>query len=203
MSRHRFFLHTLCKARSPPPPCVLCSPPSEGAAARRHYGKTLFSPFSPLFQRFFFFSEGKFSFGDVSSELSSLILNNVADFFAGKSYVVVQLVRVAPFDVFCCCRFFLFFGHSLERPFGMGLERKLRVWFPWRSRDGMWWDLGLFWGYLQSLIANEDFQHILRVLNTNVDGRQKIMFALTSIKGVGRRFANLVCKKADVDMSKR
>ncbi|CAK9261010.1 unnamed protein product [Sphagnum jensenii] len=54
-----------------------------------------------------------------------------------------------------------------------------------------------------SLIANEDFQHILRVLNTNVDGRQKIMFALTSIKGVGRRFANLVCKKADVDMSKR
>jgi hypothetical protein len=56
---------------------------------------------------------------------------------------------------------------------------------------------------LQSLIANEDFQHILRVLNTNVDGRQKIMFALTSIKGVGRRFANLVCKKADVDMSKR
>ncbi len=61
----------------------------------------------------------------------------------------------------------------------------------------------LFRGRLQSLIANEDFQHILRVLNTNVDGRQKIMFALTSIKGVGRRFANLVCKKADVDMSKR
>uniref|UniRef100_A0A0C9SA01 TSA: Wollemia nobilis Ref_Wollemi_Transcript_5473_819 transcribed RNA sequence n=1 Tax=Wollemia nobilis TaxID=56998 RepID=A0A0C9SA01_9CONI len=54
-----------------------------------------------------------------------------------------------------------------------------------------------------SLIANEDFQHILRVLNTNVDGRQKIMFALTSIKGIGRRFANIVCKKADVDMNKR
>ncbi|XP_020627384.1 40S ribosomal protein S18 [Orbicella faveolata] len=29
------------------------------------------------------------------------------------------------------------------------------------------------------------------------------MFALTSIKGVGRRYANLVCKKADVDMNKR
>jgi hypothetical protein len=58
-------------------------------------------------------------------------------------------------------------------------------------------------GCAQSLIAGEEFQHILRVLNTNVDGRQKIMFALTSIKGVGRRFANLVCKKADVDMSKR
>ncbi|PKA64977.1 ARF guanine-nucleotide exchange factor GNOM [Apostasia shenzhenica] len=55
----------------------------------------------------------------------------------------------------------------------------------------------------KSLIANEDFQHILRVLNTNVDGKQKIMFALTSIKGIGRRFANIVCKKADVDMNKR
>ncbi|CAL9042846.1 unnamed protein product [Musa banksii] len=56
---------------------------------------------------------------------------------------------------------------------------------------------------LESLVANEDFQHILRVLNTNVDGKQKIMFALTSIKGIGRRFANIVCKKADVDMNKR
>ncbi|KAE8668482.1 hypothetical protein F3Y22_tig00112305pilonHSYRG00053 [Hibiscus syriacus] len=53
-----------------------------------------------------------------------------------------------------------------------------------------------------SLVANEDFQHILRVLNTNVDGKKKNMFAMTSIKGIGRRFANFVCKKADVDMSK-
>ncbi|KAL6214691.1 hypothetical protein ACLB2K_014123 [Fragaria x ananassa] len=55
----------------------------------------------------------------------------------------------------------------------------------------------------QSLVANEEFQHILRVLNTNVDGKQKIMFAMTSIKGIGRRLANIVCKKADVDMNKR
>ncbi|GJZ17370.1 40S ribosomal protein S18 [Tanacetum coccineum] len=54
-----------------------------------------------------------------------------------------------------------------------------------------------------SLVANEDFQHILRVQNTNVDGKQKIMFAMTSIKGIGRRFSNIVCKKADVDMNKR
>ncbi len=47
------------------------------------------------------------------------------------------------------------------------------------------------------------FQHILRLLNTNVDGKNKIMFALTQIKGVGRRYSNLVCKKADVDLSKR
>ncbi|CAG7863866.1 unnamed protein product [Brassica rapa] len=55
----------------------------------------------------------------------------------------------------------------------------------------------------KSLVANKEFQHILRVLNTNVDGKQKIMFALTSIKGIGRRLANIVCKKADVDMNKR
>ncbi|PNX76267.1 40S ribosomal protein s18-like, partial [Trifolium pratense] len=54
-----------------------------------------------------------------------------------------------------------------------------------------------------SLVANEEFQHILRVLNTNVDGKQKIMFAMTSIKGIGRRFSNICCKKADIDMNKR
>jgi len=54
-----------------------------------------------------------------------------------------------------------------------------------------------------ALVIPEKFQHILRVLNTNIDGRQKIMFGLTAIKGVGRRYANLVCKKADIDMNKR
>jgi len=34
----------------------------------------------------------------------------------------------------------------------------------------------------QALVIPEKFQHILRVLNTNIDGKQKIMFALTSIK---------------------
>ena len=29
------------------------------------------------------------------------------------------------------------------------------------------------------------------------------MYALTSIKGIGRRFADLCCKKAEVDKSKR
>ncbi|XP_066274039.1 small ribosomal subunit protein uS13 [Branchiostoma lanceolatum] len=54
-----------------------------------------------------------------------------------------------------------------------------------------------------SLVIPEKFQHILRVMNTNIDGRRKIMFALTSIKGVGRRYSNIVCKKADIDLSKR
>ncbi|XP_071946887.1 small ribosomal subunit protein uS13 [Antedon mediterranea] len=54
-----------------------------------------------------------------------------------------------------------------------------------------------------SLVIPEKFQHILRVLNTNIDGKRKIMFAMTAIKGIGRRYANLCCKKADVDLSKR
>ncbi|CAD0038086.1 unnamed protein product [Aureobasidium pullulans] len=51
-----------------------------------------------------------------------------------------------------------------------------------------------------SLVSGEksNFQFILRLLNTN-----KVMYALTKIKGVGRRYSNLVCKKADVDLSKR
>mmetsp|Transcript_22601 Transcript_22601/g.27276 ORF Transcript_22601/g.27276 Transcript_22601/m.27276 type:complete len:153 (+) Transcript_22601:79-537(+) len=54
-----------------------------------------------------------------------------------------------------------------------------------------------------SLIATDDFQHILRIVNTNVDGRQKIPYAMTSIRGVGRRFAILACKKAEIDVQKR
>lgn len=47
------------------------------------------------------------------------------------------------------------------------------------------------------------FQHILRILNTNIDGREKIAFALTSIKGMGRRYAIAVCRKAEVSVNKR
>merc|ERR1712079_849281 len=48
-----------------------------------------------------------------------------------------------------------------------------------------------------------NFQHILRVMNTNIDGKRNIMFAITAIKGIGRRYANVVLKKADIDMTKR
>lgn len=55
----------------------------------------------------------------------------------------------------------------------------------------------------QSLIITPEFQHILRILNTNVDGTRSVQYALTSIKGVGRRFANVVCKKAEIDLNQR
>ncbi|XP_065183847.1 small ribosomal subunit protein uS13 [Sycon ciliatum] len=56
---------------------------------------------------------------------------------------------------------------------------------------------------IMALLLPEKFQYVLRVLNTNIDGRQKVMFALTSIKGVGRRYSNIVLKKADIDLNKR
>lgn len=59
------------------------------------------------------------------------------------------------------------------------------LWFSWSASDT--WHI----------------QHILRLLNTNVDGKRKVMYALTEIKGVGRRYSNIVCKKADVDLNKR
>lgn len=31
----------------------------------------------------------------------------------------------------------------------------------------------------------------------------QVQYSLTSIRGVGRRFANLICKKAEVDPNKR
>ncbi|KAK2197326.1 bifunctional 30s ribosomal protein S13 [Babesia duncani] len=53
-------------------------------------------------------------------------------------------------------------------------------------------------------ITNADqFQHILRVLNTNVDGREKVIIALTAIRGIGRRMSTVICKEAGIDVTKR
>ncbi|KAL4828319.1 hypothetical protein H8958_011004 [Nasalis larvatus] len=54
-----------------------------------------------------------------------------------------------------------------------------------------------------SLAIPEKFQHILQVLNTNIDGQWKTAFAITAIKGVGRRYAHVVLRKADTDLTKR
>ena len=40
-------------------------------------------------------------------------------------------------------------------------------------------------------------------MNANIDGNTKIMYALTAVKGVGRRYANIIIKKADIDLNKR
>jgi len=40
-------------------------------------------------------------------------------------------------------------------------------------------------------------------MGTNIDGKRKVTIAMTAIKGCGRRYANIVLKKADVDLTKR
>lgn len=57
--------------------------------------------------------------------------------------------------------------------------------------------------HFQSLQMSSEFQHILRVLNTNIEGKRKVMFAMTKITGVGKRFSNIICKKAEVDVDRR
>ena len=56
---------------------------------------------------------------------------------------------------------------------------------------------------MADFIASPDFEIIRRILNTNVNGLQKTQFALTAISGVGRRLSNMLCKKADIDLTKR
>jgi small subunit ribosomal protein S13 len=50
---------------------------------------------------------------------------------------------------------------------------------------------------------SKEFQHILRIADTDLDGTQKVGFALLNIKGVGIRFADAVLKKAGVNKNAR
>ena len=69
----------------------------------------------------------------------------------------------------------------------------------WNSRcDRGGRDIGYTWTEDMRGTSDSVLMH-----TQQVDGKQKVMFALTQIKGVGRRYSNLVCKKADVDLNKR
>ena len=48
-----------------------------------------------------------------------------------------------------------------------------------------------------------EFQYLLRMMNTNVNGKHKVGFALRIIKGIGRQFTILACKIAQVDTNRR
>ena len=53
------------------------------------------------------------------------------------------------------------------------------------------------------VVPDSEFKGLLRILNTNVDGTVKAQYALTRITGIGRRFSNLILKRADIDLNKR
>lgn len=48
-----------------------------------------------------------------------------------------------------------------------------------------------------------EIQHVIRLYNTNVDGTKKTQFALTKIKGIGRRISKAIVLKAGISLNKR
>ena len=50
---------------------------------------------------------------------------------------------------------------------------------------------------------SENYRHIVRVANTDLDGKKKLHHALLKIKGVGVMYANMACTLAGVDPYKR
>ncbi len=48
---------------------------------------------------------------------------------------------------------------------------------------------------------DEDFNFIVRIANSDIDGQKRTVIGLQSIKGVGKRVAEIIAKRADVDPS--
>lgn len=48
---------------------------------------------------------------------------------------------------------------------------------------------------------DEDFNFIVRIANSDIDGQKRTVIGLQSIKGVGKRVAQVVAKRANVDPS--
>lgn len=46
---------------------------------------------------------------------------------------------------------------------------------------------------------SKEFRHITRIVNTDLDGAQKVGYALSRVKGIGNRLANVIIQKAEID----
>jgi len=55
----------------------------------------------------------------------------------------------------------------------------------------------------QAQFNPEEIQHIIRLYNTNIDGTKKTAYALTAIRGIGKRFGKAVVSRAGVSLNKR
>ncbi|MFH1849869.1 MAG: 30S ribosomal protein S13 [archaeon] len=49
----------------------------------------------------------------------------------------------------------------------------------------------------------EEFKHIIRIANTDLDGNMKVSQSLTKIRGIGFMFANMACTLVGVDKNKK
>ena len=53
------------------------------------------------------------------------------------------------------------------------------------------------------IVPAKEFIDILRIQNTNEKRKDKVMFALNVIKGIGKRFSNLIYKSTKIRLDKR
>ncbi|MBD3203223.1 30S ribosomal protein S13 [Candidatus Woesearchaeota archaeon] len=51
--------------------------------------------------------------------------------------------------------------------------------------------------------SKSDYRHIVRVANTDLQGKKVLRVALTRIKGISYMYANMVCKLSGVDRDKK
>jgi small subunit ribosomal protein S13 len=50
---------------------------------------------------------------------------------------------------------------------------------------------------------SKDFRHIVRLVGNDLDGTGSVVYALTQIKGINIRLANIIVKKANIPLEKR
>ena len=51
--------------------------------------------------------------------------------------------------------------------------------------------------------TEQQFRHIVRIANTDLDGNRKVSDAIRKIKGIGFSFANAICQLAQIDSDKK
>lgn len=48
-------------------------------------------------------------------------------------------------------------------------------------------------------MANEEIKHLVRIMNTDLPGNRPVQFAMTGIRGVGRRSARIITDSTGID----
>ena len=49
----------------------------------------------------------------------------------------------------------------------------------------------------------EEFKHVVRILNTDIDGKKHLSVGLTHIKGIGINLANSICIISGIEKTKK
>lgn len=49
----------------------------------------------------------------------------------------------------------------------------------------------------------QEFRHLIRIMNTDLEGKRQVGIALRNIKGIGFQFASTICKLSKIDRNKR